>query len=95
MFYDRLLAPGLFIFGFLSSNIINLFNRSTALSRCGWAGWAGRLFCKPLVGALARVGLQMCLTAKGWAWWLERMLFVFCLSYQGFANYQQGNVLSN
>jgi len=43
-------------------------------------GWAGRLFCKPLAGALARGGLQMCLTAKGWAGRLERMLFefVFC-----------------
>ena len=67
----------LFSFVILSSNIRNIYNRSAAVSWCVGAGWAGRLFCKPLVGALARVGLQMCLPAKGWAGWLERMLFVF------------------
>ena len=68
--------PFLFFVIFLS-NIRNLFNRSAAASWCVGVGWAGRLFCKPLVGALARGGQQMCLTAKGWAGRLERMLFVF------------------
>ena len=46
MFYDRVLAPGLFYFlSYYQSNIINLFNRSTTLSRCVGAGRAGRLFC--------------------------------------------------
>ena len=86
--------PFLFFVIFLS-NIRKLFNRSAAVSWCVGVGRAGRLFCKPLVGATARGGLQMCLTAKGWAGRLERMLFVFCLSCQGFGNYQQGNYLSN
>ena len=72
------LATGLFcFFVILLSNISNLFNRSAAVSWCVGEGRAGRLFCKPLVGATARGGLQMCLTAKGWAGRLERMLFVF------------------
>lgn len=68
--------PFLF-FVILLSNISNLFNRSAAVSWCVGVGRADRLFCKPLDGATARGGLQMCLTAKGWAGRLERMLFVF------------------
>jgi len=39
----------------LLSNIIKLFNRRTVLARCGWAGWADRLFCKPLDGGMGVV----------------------------------------
>jgi len=67
----------LLFFVIFSLNISNLFRRSTTISWCVGVGWAGRLFCKPLAGAMARGGLQMCLTAKGWAGRLERMLFVF------------------
>jgi hypothetical protein len=79
----------------LLSNINNLFNRSAALAGCVGVGWAGRLFCKPLDGALARAGLQMCLTAKGWAEWLERILFIFFHFIKVMKGFQQRNYLSN
>lgn len=64
--YEPLLTPSQFYYlSYNQSIIINLFNRSTALSRYVRAGRAGRLFCKPFIYALACVGLQMCLTAKG------------------------------
>lgn len=62
----------LFCFRYSVIKYTNLYNRSATLTRYGWAG---RLFCKPLDVALARVGLRICLTAKGWVH--ERTLIVF------------------
>lgn len=65
MAYDRLLAPGLFCLSFYyQSNIINLFNRSTAVSRCVGAGWAGRLFCSLWIAGLACGGCKCALQRR-------------------------------
>lgn len=65
MAYDRLLAPGLFSFlSYYQSNIINLFNRSTALSRCVGAGRAGRLFCSLKIAGAACGGCKCALQRR-------------------------------
>ena len=60
-----MLPTGLFIFcSYYQSNIINLFNRSTNVSRCGWAGRAGRLFCSLWIAGSACGGCKCALQRR-------------------------------
>lgn len=60
-----MLPTGLFCLSlYYQSNIINLFNRSTTLSRCVGAGRAGRLFCSLWIAGSACGGCKCALQRR-------------------------------